>query len=85
MMLDNANNLLAKREEYFKASIPVAKLRYIGCVGKEPINEKILTSVAKRALGEVSEENRDKGSTKMLKLYDAIEFYLSMWYILPPM
>ena len=66
MMLDNANNLLAKREEYFKASIPVAKLRYTACTDKEPINEKILTSVAKKALGEVSEENHDKGSSKIL-------------------
>ena len=28
MMLDNANNLLTKREKYFKASVPVLKLNY---------------------------------------------------------
>ena len=60
MMLDNANSLLAKREEYFKASIPVVKLRYTACTDKEPMDERILSSVAAR-LGEVIEENHDKG------------------------
>ena len=40
MMLDNANNLLTKREEYFnKAPIPVAKLSYTSSTGKEPIRK----------------------------------------------
>jgi hypothetical protein len=35
MMRDNANNLLTKREEYFKAPIPVAKLRYTSSTDKD--------------------------------------------------
>ena len=53
MMLDNANSLLAKREEYFKASIPVAKLIYTSSDDKTSTNERILTSVA-ASLGEVT-------------------------------
>ena len=60
MMLDNAHNLLAKREEYFKAPIPVEKLSYTSCTSKEPINEEILRGLAD-SLGEVNERNKEKG------------------------
>ena len=60
MMLDNENNLLTKREEYFKAPIPVAKLSYTSSTGKEPINEEILRGLA-NSLGEVNEGNKDEG------------------------
>ena len=62
MMLDNANNLLAKREEYFKASIPAAKFRYTpytGRIDEEPINEKILRGMTD-TLGEVVEQSEGK-------------------------
>ncbi|CAB4025208.1 tripartite motif-containing 2-like isoform X3, partial [Paramuricea clavata] len=55
MMLDNANNLLTKREEYFKAPIHVAKLNYTSSSGEEPINEEILKGLA-NSLGEVHKE-----------------------------
>jgi hypothetical protein len=55
MMLDNANNLLTNREEYFKAPIHVAKLNYTSSIGKEPINEDILRGLS-NSLGEVHEE-----------------------------
>ncbi|CAB3989845.1 tripartite motif-containing 45-like [Paramuricea clavata] len=58
MMLDNANNLLTNREEYFKAPIPVAKLNYTSSTSKEPINEEILRGLA-NSLGEVNEERED--------------------------
>ena len=54
MMLDNANNLLAKRKKYFKASIPTAKLTY---TGKEPVNEEILKELTD-SLGEVHDGNK---------------------------
>jgi hypothetical protein len=61
LMLDNANNLLTKREEYFKAPIPVEKLSYTAaCAGKEPINEQILRGLA-NSLGEVNEGNKGRG------------------------
>ena len=60
MMLDNANNLLTKREEYFKAPIPVAKLSYTSSTGEEPINEEILRGLA-NSLGEVNEGNKERG------------------------
>jgi hypothetical protein len=60
MMRDNANNLLTKREEYFKAPIPVAKLRYTSSTDKEPINKEILRGLA-NSLGEVNEERKDTG------------------------
>ncbi|CAB4040975.1 E3 ubiquitin- ligase DTX3L-like [Paramuricea clavata] len=63
MMLDNANNLLTKREEYFKAPIPVAKLSYTSSTGKEPINEEILRALA-NSLGEVNEGNKDEDQSK---------------------
>jgi hypothetical protein len=58
MMLDNANNLLTNREEYFKAPIPVATLNYTSSTGKEPINEEMLRGLA-NTLGEVNEERED--------------------------
>jgi hypothetical protein len=61
MMLDNANNLLTKREEYFKAPIPVTKLSYTSCAGREPINEEILSGLS-NSLGEVNEGNKDRGN-----------------------
>ena len=75
MMLDNANNLLAKREKYFKASIPVAKFRYSGCAGKEPINEDILGGLVK-SLGQVNEENADKGRQSCSLLKSSGSHYL---------
>ena len=60
IMLDNANNLLTKREEYFKTSIPVAKLSYTSSTCKEPINEEILRGLA-NSLGEVNETSKDTG------------------------
>ena len=61
LILDNANNLLTKREEYFKAPISVAKLSYTAaCAGKEPINEQILRGLA-NSLGEVNEGNKGRG------------------------
>jgi hypothetical protein len=60
MMLDNANNLLENREEYFKAPIPVAKLSYTSSTGKESINEEILRGLA-NSLGKVYEVNEDLG------------------------
>ena len=56
MMLDNANNLLTKRQEYFKAPIPVTKL---SC-SIEPINEEILRGLA-NSLGDVNEASKDTG------------------------
>jgi hypothetical protein len=60
MMLDNANNLLTNREEYFKTSIPVAKLSYTSSTCKEPIDEEILRGLA-NSLGEVNETSKDTG------------------------
>ena len=60
MMLDNANNLLTNREEYFQAPIPVAKLSYTSSTGKEPINEEILRGLA-NSLGEVNEMKKNTG------------------------
>jgi hypothetical protein len=60
MMLDNANNLLTDREEYFKAPIPVSNLSYTSCSGKEPINKEILRGLA-HSLGEVNEAIKDTG------------------------
>ncbi|CAB4038672.1 tripartite motif-containing 45-like, partial [Paramuricea clavata] len=56
MMLDNANNLLTNREEYFKAPIPVNKLSYTVCGRKEPIHKEILRELA-NSLGEVNDDN----------------------------
>ena len=53
MMLDNANNLLEKREEYFKAPIPVAKLNYT-VADREPLNKDILRGL-ENSLGEVND------------------------------
>ena len=60
MMLDIANNLLEKREEYFKAPIPLANLNYT-VAGKEPLNKDILRGL-ENSLGEVSD--RDKGKER---------------------
>jgi hypothetical protein len=60
LMLDNANNLLTNRKEYFKAPIPVTKLSYTSSTGKEPINEEILRGLA-NSLGEVNEEKKNTG------------------------
>ena len=59
-MLENANNLLAKREEHFKSPVPAVRLNYSG-VGKQPINTNILSGL-ENSLGEVNElRNKDKG------------------------
>ena len=63
MMLDNANNLLTKREEYFKASVPVAKLNYTGLTNrviKEALNKEILRGL-ENCLGEVKQGDEDTG------------------------
>ena len=58
MMLDNANNLLLNRQEYFKVPIPVAKLSYTVCTSKEALNEEILRARLANSLGEVIEDRR---------------------------
>ncbi|CAB4010619.1 tripartite motif-containing 45-like [Paramuricea clavata] len=65
MMLDNANNLLTNREEYFKAPIPDANLSYTSSTGKEPIDEEILSGLA-NSLGEVSEGKKDTGKNRYI-------------------
>ena len=61
MMLDNANNLLAKREEYIlKPTLPVANLKYTVYANKEPIKEELLRTLA-NSLGEVTEDNKNQG------------------------
>jgi hypothetical protein len=60
MMLDNANNLLTKRQEYFKAPIPVTKL---SC-SIEPINEEILRGL-ENSLGEVNEASKNTGEKRI--------------------
>ena len=71
MMLDNANNLLSKRQEYFvKAPIPVAThMSYTAGAGKKPINEEILRELA-NSLGEVNEGDEDKG--ELLLVYQDV-------------
>ena len=60
MMLDNANNLLTKRQEYFKAPIPVTKL---SC-SIEPINEEILRGL-ENSLGEVNKASKNTGEKRI--------------------
>ena len=60
MMLDNANNLLTKSQEYFKAPIPVEKLSYTACGRNEPLKEMILRGL-ENSLGEVNGGNEDSG------------------------
>ena len=63
MMLDNANNLLTKREEYFKAPVPFAQLNYTGLtnrVFKEAISREILGGL-ENCLGEVKQGDEDTG------------------------
>ena len=64
MMLGNARNLLAKREGYFKAPVPVAKLNYIAA--KEPILHKEMLKSLESSLGEVNSGlNRDEGKKSL--------------------
>ena len=63
MMLDNANNLLTKREEYFKAPIPFAKLNYTSLTNrviKEALSKEILRGL-ENCLGEVKQGDEDTG------------------------
>ena len=63
MMLDNANNLLTKREEYFKASVPVAKLNYTGLTNrviKEALSKEILRGL-ENCSEEVKQGDEDTG------------------------
>jgi NADH:ubiquinone oxidoreductase subunit E len=60
MILDNANNLLTKRTQYFKAPIPVAKLSYSSSTCKQPINENVLKELA-NSLGEVNDDQHAGG------------------------
>jgi hypothetical protein len=55
MILNNANHLLTNHEEYFKAPIPVAKLRYTVGTSKAALNEEILRGLA-NSLGNVNED-----------------------------
>ena len=72
MMLDNANNLLAKREEYFKAPVPVAKLNYTATVDEERIFKQVLRKL-ENSLGEVIEESNDKGKPSLAQ--QLVRFY----------
>ena len=72
MMLDNANNLLAKREEYFKAPVPVAKLNYTATVDEERIVKQVLRKL-ENSLGEVIEESNDKGKPSLAQ--QLVRFY----------
>ena len=64
MMLDIANNLLEKREKYFKAPIPLANLNYtVAC--REPLNKDILRGL-ENSLGEVND--RDKGKKRSRRM-----------------
>ena len=58
MMLENANNLLAKRKEYFEAPVSVAKLNYTAA-GGETMKKDILRGL-ENSLGEVNEGNKGK-------------------------
>ena len=64
-MLENVNNLLAKREEYFKSPVPAVTLNYTGVI-KQPINTNI-SSGLENSLGEVNElRNKDKGKSLLV-------------------
>ena len=64
MMLDNANNLLDKREEYFKAPVAAAKLNYtVAC--REPLNKAILRGL-ENSLGKLND--RDKGKKRLRRM-----------------
>ena len=60
MMLDNANNLLTKRTEFFKAPVHVVKFNYTAA-SREPVNKEILSGL-ENSLGNVSERNMDEGN-----------------------
>ena len=87
MMLDNANNLLRKRDKYFKAPVPVVKFDYTA-VGKDGLkiiwlNTEILSGL-ENSLGDVSERNMDGGKSGFLlmKRYtNNIEIRLTLNYI----
>ena len=69
MMLDNANNLLRKRDKYFKAPVPVVKFDYTA-VGKDGLkiiwlNTEILSGL-ENSLGDVNERNMDGGKSGFL-------------------
>ena len=72
MMLDNANNLLEKREEYFKAPIPTTKLNYTGACRK-PLNKDILRGL-ENSLGEVND--RDKGKERLRRMNEFLPLVL---------
>jgi hypothetical protein len=61
MLHDNANNLLKKCEEYFKAPIPVAKLSYTSCTGKQPINGNVVKELHENSLGGVNDDEHKGG------------------------
>ncbi len=65
MMLDNAHNLLTKRQDY-SVNVPTpASLKYTASAVKKPINEEILIELA-NSLGEVNRGNEDKGKVSQL-------------------
>ena len=58
MTLDNASNLLTKREEYFKAPIPAVKLSYTGSTDhgiNEALSKEVMSGL-KNSLGQVKEK-----------------------------
>ena len=60
MMLKSGNDLLRKRQEYFKAPFPVEKLNCTSCASKQPLNEEI-SRVLGNSLGGVYVGNKDEG------------------------
>ncbi len=65
MMLDNAHNLLTKRQEY-SVNVPTpASLKYTASAVKKPINEEILIELA-NSLGEVNRGSNNKGKVSQL-------------------
>ena len=65
MMLDNAHNLLTKRQNYSVIVPTPASLKYTASAVKKTINEEILIELA-NSLGEVNRGNEDKGKVSQL-------------------
>ena len=58
MMLINASNLLRKRNEYLKVSLPFSNMSYKRCSAEEAFSKGILQGLA-NSLGEVIEDTAD--------------------------
>ena len=68
MMLDNARSLLTHREEFFKAPIPVVKLKYTGLTNRavtEALSKEDLSGL-KDCLGDVKETDKETGRALIL-------------------